>query len=60
MSSHIANTYNTSKRSNIHTLLPSSDDVNPHGYRQNGPNWPAFWSFGGMAISPSLKMMGES
>ena len=33
---------------------------NPHGYRQNGPNWPAFRSFGGMAISPSLKMMGES
>ena len=35
-------------------------NINPHGYRQNGPNWPAFQSFGGMAISPSLKMMGES
>ena len=34
--------------------------LSPHRYRQNGPNWPAFRSFGGMAISPSLKMIGES
>jgi len=38
----------------------SMSNFNPHGYRQNGPNWPAFRPFGGMAISPSLKMMGES
>ena len=37
----------------------TNNSFNPHGYRQNGPNWPAFRSFGGMAISPSLKMMGK-